>query len=309
MSHAKLIWISWLAIACITLISYTSVQAYTYFTTTTIEDVRKQNEAFEKAKSELLKARVEYCNDTSTGKIDYDSCGEFLNKSLNAKATTGSVIPEPKQNKLDEVKLQECLSKYKKIDNTISNVCMDYAEWTRTSNIDFELETEKLSQLHKKVCERQINSPLCKDEALFDRLYQLTEERLPWKNFYPILLWITNAESSLGLNFARDRVWWTCTWRNNWGWTKYKINDDNTRDFSSPKFWYDYKNKGKDDYGCYLYPFESVEEFWITKVNGMRFGYPWCINHKTPIRCLSWPYVGDRNVQEQSWINNVSIFL
>ena len=93
--NAKLIWISWLAIACITLISYTSVQAYSYFTTTTIEDVRKKNEAFEKAKSELLKERVEYCNDTSTGKIDYDSCGEFLNKSLNAKATTGSVIPEP----------------------------------------------------------------------------------------------------------------------------------------------------------------------------------------------------------------------
>jgi len=300
MSHAKLIWISWLAIACVTLISYTSVQAYTYFTTTTIEDVRKQNDAFEKAKSELLKARVEYCNDTSTGKIDYDSCGEFLNKSLNAKATTGSVIPEPKQNKLDEVKLQECLSKYKKIDNTISNVCMDYAEWTRTSNIDFELETEKLSQLHKKVCERQINSPLCKDEALFDRLYQLTEERLPWKNFYPILLWITNAESSLGLNFARDRVWWTCTWRNNFWWIKWKKTDD----------WKSVKDQQiPDQYGCYLYKFNSIEDYWISKVNTMRYGYKGCIDSKTPIRCLSWPYVGDRNVQEQSWINNVSIFL
>ena len=97
MSHAKLIWISWLAIACITLISYTSVQAYTYFTTTTIEDVRKQNDAFEKAKGELLKARVEYCNDTSTGKIDYDSCGEFLNKSLNTWThSTGSTVLPPK---------------------------------------------------------------------------------------------------------------------------------------------------------------------------------------------------------------------
>ena len=277
MSHAKLIWISWLAIASITLISYTSVQAYTYFTTTTIEDVRKQNEAFEKAKSELLKARVEYCNDTSTGKIDYDSCGEFLNKSLNTgTGKTPQVLPPSK---------------------------------SRKSPLEDLIEDNALDVLHEKVCQKQINSPLCKDEALFDRLYLLTEERLPWKNFYPILLWITNAESSLGLNFAKDRVWWTCTWRNNWWGTKYKINDDNTRDFSSPKFWYDYKNKGKDDYGCYLYPFESVEEFWITKVNGMRFGYPWCINHKTPIRCLSWPYVGDRNVQEQSWINNVSIFL
>lgn len=268
MSHAKLIWISWLAIASITLISYTSVQAYTYFTTTTIEDVRKQNDAFEKAKSELLKARVEYCNDTSTGKIDYDSCGEFLNKSLNTgTGKTPQVLPPSKSIK---------------------------------SPLEDLIEDNTLDVLHDKVCQKQINSPLCKDRKLFDRLYQLTEERLPWKNFYPILLWITNAESSLGLNFARDRVWWTCTWRNNFWGIKWKKTDD----------WKSVKDQQiPDQYGCYLYKFNSIEDYWISKVNTMRYGYKGCIDSKTPIRCLSWPYVGDRNIQEQSWINNVSIFL
>lgn len=157
-----------------------------------------------------------------------------------------------------------------------------------------------LDALHAKVCKKQINSPLCKDRALFDRLYHLTEERLPNKQFFPILLWITNAESSLGLNFAKDRVWGTCTGRNNWWGIKWKMNDDGTRqkDQSIP-----------DKYGCYLYQFDSIESYWISKINTFRYGYKWCIDHKTPIWCISWAYVWDRNVHEQSWIRNVSIFL
>lgn len=76
-------------------------------------------------------------------------------------------------------------------------------EVPRTQTID---ETLTLSNLHKKVCKKQINSPLCKDYELFERLYHITEERLPGKQFFPILLGITNAESSLGLDFAKDRV-------------------------------------------------------------------------------------------------------
>lgn len=170
-----------------------------------------------------------------------------------------------------------------------------------------------LDVLHKKVCQKQINSPLCKDRTLFDRLYHITEERLPGKQFYPILLGITNAESSLGLDFAKDRVWWFCNWRNNWWWTKYQIHDDNTRTYSRELNWFLYGQKysGRfvDQFGCNLYPFESIEEFWITKVNGMRYGYKWCIDSKTPIRCLSYKYVGNPDVAEESWIRNVSVFL
>jgi hypothetical protein len=38
---------------------------------------------------------------------------------------------------------------------------------------------EKLDILHKKVCDKQINSPLCKDRETFNRLYHLTEARIP----------------------------------------------------------------------------------------------------------------------------------
>lgn len=156
------------------------------------------------------------------------------------------------------------------------------------------------AKLYQDVCKQQINSPLCKDRALFDRLYHITEERLPWKNFYPILLGITNAESSLGLNFAKDNTWGTCAGRNNWGGIKWKINDDWSRQRDQ---------KIPDKYGCYLYKFNSIEEYWISKVNTVRFWYKWCVDHNTPIRCMSYSYVGDRNVAEESWIKNTSIFL
>ena len=157
-----------------------------------------------------------------------------------------------------------------------------------------------LDMLHSQVCNIQINSPLCKDRQLFDRLYHLTEERLPWKNFYPILLGITNAESSLWLNFAKDRVGGTCTGRNNWGWIKWKKSDS----------WESIKDQPiPDQYGCYLYKFESIEDYWISKVNTIRYGYKGCIDSPTPVRCMSFAYVGDRNVAEVSWIKNVSIFL
>lgn len=182
---------------------------------------------------------------------------------------------------------------------------------SRKSPLEDLIEDNWLDVLHEKVCQKQINSALCKDRALFDRLYHLTEERLPNKQFFPILLGITNAESSLGLNFAKDRVGWTCTGRNNWWGVKWKINDDWTREYTNKwKFWYAYsKAKPTDDYGCYLFPFDSIEDYWISKVNTFRFYYKGCIDHKTPIWCISWPYVWDRGVHEQSWIVNTSIFL
>jgi hypothetical protein len=196
------------------------------------------------------------------------------------------------------------------IDNLSNTWKSNLFDWTASGAIVPPPE-QRLDSLHKKVCEKQINSPLCKDKELFLRLYRLTEERLPNKQFFPILIGITNAESSLWLNFARDRVGGTCAWRNNWGWVKWKINDDMTREFSNNgKFGYNYsKQKPTDDYGCWLYPFDSIEEYWISKVNTFRFYYKGCIDHKTPVWCISWPYVGRREVHEQSWINNVSYFI
>lgn len=162
--------------------------------------------------------------------------------------------------------------------------------------------------LYDKICKKQINSPLCKDKELLGRLYSITESRLPWKNMFPILVGITNAESSLWINFANDKVGGKCDGRNNWGGTKYQILDDNSRVYKRSLNWFEYSNS-VDQYGCNLYPFESIEEFWITKVNGMRFWYKSCLESLKPIRCISYSYVGNPKVAEQSWINNVSSFL
>lgn len=169
-------------------------------------------------------------------------------------------------------------------------------------------DTYILEPLWLKVCKKQINSPLCKDRKLFDRLYQLTEERLPWKNFFPILIGMTNAESSLWLDFAKDNVWWRCNGRNNWGWAKYQILDDNSRVYKRNLNGFDYKYP-RDQFDCNLFPFESIEEYWISKVNGIRYWYKWCVDHKSPIWCISWAYVGSPSKHEQGWISNVSSFL
>lgn len=165
-----------------------------------------------------------------------------------------------------------------------------------------------LDKLHKIVCKKQINSPLCKDKELFGRLYHITEERLPMKQFYPILIWMTNAESSLWLDYAKDKVWGTCIGRNNWGGAKYMINDNNTRVYKRNLNWFDYTYP-RDQYDCNLFPFESVEEYWKSKVNWIRYWYKGCIDSPTPIKCISFAYVWDRNTAEQSWIDNVSHFL
>ena len=169
------------------------------------------------------------------------------------------------------------------------------------------------AKLYQDVCKKQINSPLCKDRELFDRLYQLTEERLPWKNFYPILIGMTNAESSLGLDYAKDNVWWTCNGRNNWGGAKYIIKDDNSRDYSRSLnwflYWEEYSWRFVDQYWCNLFPFKSIEEYWISKVNWIRYWYAWCVDHERPIWCISGKYVWNAKVHEQSWIDNVSVFL
>ena len=159
--------------------------------------------------------------------------------------------------------------------------------------------TEELERLNKEVCKKNINSPICERETFY-RLYKITEERLPWKNFFPILLGITNAESSLGTAYAKNNKGWYCTGYNNLGWIKWKKTDDgkSVRDQKIP-----------DTNGCYLYKFDSIDDYWISKVNTIRYGYKGCVNSTTPIKCMSYAYVGDKNVSEASWVRNVSIFL
>lgn len=88
------IWVS--IISLIWLVSYWTIYAYKYATTTTLEDVSQKIEVFKKAESDLVQAKLEYCYDH---RLDSKKCEEVMTGSweLNAKATTGSVIPVAKR--------------------------------------------------------------------------------------------------------------------------------------------------------------------------------------------------------------------
>lgn len=171
--------------------------------------------------------------------------------------------------------------------------------WTASGGAISTVPPKELDELFANVCNAKPSSPIC-DRATFDRLYKITEDRLPWKNFFPILLGITNAESSIWTAYSKNNKGWFCTGYNNLGWIKWKKTDDgkSIRDQKIP-----------DSNGCYLYKFESIDDYWISKVNTIRYGYKGCVNSTTPIKCMSYAYVGDRNVSEASWVRNVSIFL
>ena len=243
--------------------------------------IEKQN------REEVLNCMENVQSSTWTARIlqeQIEECTKIELKTITWTAS-GAIVPPPERLKVDNSKM------------TLENYSTDVY----------------ITNLQKKICEKQVNSPLCKDWNLLYRLYRLTEERIPDKQFFPILIGITNAESSLWLDFAKDRVGGTCTGRNNWWGTKYQIHDDNTRTYSRSLNWFSYGQKYSwrfvDQFGCNLYPFESIEEYFITKINWIRFWYKWCIDSKTPIRCLSFKYVWDPNVSEQSWVNNVAYFI
>ena len=175
----------------------------------------------------------------------------------------------------------------------------DLSTWTASSGAISTVPPKKLDELFKSVCDTKPSSPIC-DRATFDRLYKITEDRLPWNNFFPILLGITNAESSLGTAYAKNNKGWFCTGYNNlWG-IKWKKTDDwkSVRDQKIP-----------DSNGCYLYKFDSIDDYWISKVNTIRFGYKGCVNSKTPVDCIGRYYVQWNGLSKLNWNKNVSIFL
>jgi len=175
----------------------------------------------------------------------------------------------------------------------------------------FQEYSEKVKKVYQKVCEKRKDSPLCDLEVLA-RIEKIVDDRIdPQSQWFNILIGITFAESSLGTDFANDRIGGKCDGRYNLGWAKYKINDDNTRVYSSDKFggYNTVNGRFTDAYGCNLYPFENWDEYWISKVNGMRYGYKGCIESKMPITCISYNYVWNPNVAEKSWIHNVSQFI
>lgn len=198
-----------------------------------------------------------------------------------------------------------------------ANAMVETNTWTATGAINpvpEQVKTLKDELLMERICAVAPNSPLCGKWELYFSLKKITEDRLPPKKYWrmwEILLGISYAESHLGQNYANDNVGGTCAGRNNFWGTKYQILDNNTRVHSRQlngfNYWEKYHWRYTDQYGCNLFPFKSVKEYWITKVNWMRFGYPSCIiNNTKPIACLSRTYLTGN---KKKWITNVSSFL
>lgn len=179
-------------------------------------------------------------------------------------------------------------------------------------------ESDKI--LMDKVCEYgklpdKGVSPLCGNWKLFYELKKITEDRLGsgWQ-WFNIMVGMSYAESHIGINYARDGVGGTCVGRNNWGGAKYKINDDNTRIYRSitNSYWQSTVN-GKvlfmDKFWCNLFPFHSIQDYWISKSNGLRYGFAHCKNSGKPVTCISYKYVGNPDVSEKAWVWRVGIFL
>lgn len=89
MQNAKLITVWGLIIAGFFAISYWTIYAYKYATTTTIEDVTKKVDLFEKAKSDLVQAKLEYCYDN---RLDSEKCEEVMNGGWKL-TWTGKLAP------------------------------------------------------------------------------------------------------------------------------------------------------------------------------------------------------------------------
>jgi hypothetical protein len=167
----------------------------------------------------------------------------------------------------------------------------------------------------ENICSAAPNSPICGKWDLYARLQDITLTRLPeakYGRMWEILLGITYAESHIGQNYAKDKVGGSCVGRFNMGGTKYQILDNNKREHSRQMNGFNYgvefHSRYEDQYGCNLYPFQSYEEYWETKVNGMRYGWHRCIvGNPQPITCMA--NGGYLTGNKANWIKNVASFL
>lgn len=153
----------------------------------------------------------------------------------------------------------------------------------------------------ENICSAAPNSPLCGKWELYARLQDITYSRYEKNSrIWEIMLGIAYAESHIGQNYTRDNVGGTCYGRNNWGGVKARVLD-------SGKVVAD--QKLPDQYNCWLYKFDTIEDYWTSKVNIIVKNYAGCLSRDKPIECVSYNYVGNPKVAEPNWIKNVASFL
>lgn len=133
-------------------------------------------------------------------------------------------------------------------------------------------------------------SPLCNNWQMFNSLKGISEAHWIW---FWIALGITYAESHIWVNYA----WWCDVSYNNWWGVKWRIgiNWNAIKDQKIP-----------DKNWCWVYKFWSIEDYWQSKMKTLQ-KYKSCFERKDTIKCISYTYIGDPKVAEQSWINRVAL--
>ncbi len=155
-------------------------------------------------------------------------------------------------------------------------------------------KTPRDEVLMTRICKVYINgnkSPLCDDRNLY----------FSWKNIFQSKG--ISRDIALGIMYAESHIWssykWCdASWNNRWG-VKARVLDDGkvSRDQKIPNWW-----------NCWLYKFESMEDYFNSKANMLWVNYRWCFQRKSTkekIICISYSYVWDPKVSETHWVNNV----
>jgi len=159
--------------------------------------------------------------------------------------------------------------------------------------------SEKVQSLDIRmvICKKIPNSPLCNEENFNMARSIAYKKALIWgiedrEEFFRVWLGIMNSESTVWTNYA-----WTCdaSYNNFWG-IKWRILDtwEAVRDQKIPQ--------GKDN-KCWLYKFNSQEDYFGSKYNSLGKWYGKCFKKDDPVHCISWYYVW--TPYSPSWIKNV----
>ena len=149
----------------------------------------------------------------------------------------------------------------------ITRLRNEYYKWT---------DDEHVMEL---ICKEVSNSPLCWDYTMLNKLKEIAEQR---NVSYKLLLGIMYHESKLWTAFAPSQE---CSKSNNRAWLKARKYDD-----GAVSEWFD-KQPNRID-GCWLYNFETVEEFFESLANTISLWYRKCLDRAEPVSCISAVYVG-----------------
>lgn len=129
------------------------------------------------------------------------------------------------------------------------------------------------------ICTSVPTSPMCNNYRMLDDLKRIAEER---NVSYKLLLWIMYHESKLGTARNPSKE---CANSNNRAWLKARKYDD-----GSVSEWFD-KQPNKIE-GCWLYNFETVNDFFESLANTISLWYRKCLDRPEPVSCISAVYVG-----------------